>query len=129
MDQWFKGFKDNLERQAKSYLTKQLPDNVYFRSAEQASYERKIRQLQERKAQIVQSTADEEIISVKQVGSSREVEYTVSYKLLIQQKDGLYTEEISQRRKSLFDNEKLVDDYCLDDESHASSPGGGQNGL
>lgn len=129
MDQWFKEFKDNLERQAQSYVAEDDPENVFFRADEQAGFQRKIQQLRKRNAQVLQSTADEEIINERQVGSHREVEYTVRYKLLIQQKDEMYTEEISQRRKSLFDHEKLVDDYCLDDESHASSPGGGQNGL
>ncbi len=129
MDQWFKEFKDNLERQAQSYVTEDDPEKVFFRAAEQAGFQRKIQQLRNRNAQVLQSATDEKIINERQVGSRREVEYTVRYKLIIQQKDEIYTEEISQRRKSLFNHEKLVDDYCLDDESHTSSPGGWQNGL
>ena len=129
MEHWFKHFKDNLERQAQSYITKHDTQKAFFRDEEQACFQRKMQQLRDRGAQVIESNTDEQIINERKVGNEREVDYSVRYKLLIQQKNQLYTEEIIQRRKSLFKNEQLVDDHILDDESHASSPGGGQNVL
>ncbi|PKM81782.1 MAG: hypothetical protein CVU88_03730 [Firmicutes bacterium HGW-Firmicutes-13] len=77
-----------------------------------------MQQLQDRKAKIINSTADEQIISERKVNDHLEVEYLVHYELLIQHKDTLYTEEIIQKRKSLFHNEELVDDYNIAGEGN-----------
>ncbi len=129
MGQWIKQFKDNLERQARSYLVKENPTNVFFRSDEQASFQRKMQQLKDRKAQVIHATAEEQILKEYEAENRREVEYSARYKLVIQQKGEHYTEEIIQRRKSVFDSDKLVNDYILDDERHLNAPGRGQNVL
>lgn len=129
MGQWIKQFKDNLERQARSYIIKEKPTNVFFQSEEQACFQRKMQQLQDRKAQVIHAAAEEQILKESMVENRREVEYAVRYKLVIQQKDEHYTEEIIQRRKSVFNNDKLVNDYILDDERHLNAPGRGQNVL
>ncbi|MEW5921754.1 MAG: hypothetical protein AB1796_12580 [Bacillota bacterium] len=129
MDEWFRHFKDNLERQIQSYIGKDNAGNVFFRAGEQACFQRKMQQLRDRNAQIIDAKADEQIIKERRVENRREVEYSVRYKFLIQQKENLYTEEVIQKRKSLFENEKLVDDYILNDESHRRPERGGQDVL
>ena len=129
MQVWIKQFKDNLERQIQSYTGKSDRGDVFFRPGEQASFQRKMEQLRERNAQIIDAAAEEKILMENLKGTRREVEYSVRYKFLIQQKDKLYTEEVIQKRKSLFEDDKMVDDYLLYDESHTRPGDGGRNVL
>lgn len=129
MEEWHKQFKDNLERQAQNYTSKGDAGKVFFRDEEQASFERKIQQLKNRNARIIDATLYDKIIKEQKGEKSREVEYSLRCNFLIQQGKKVYNEEIVQRRKSLFENDKLVDDYLMYDESHIRPENGGQDVL
>lgn len=127
MKHWHEQLKEYLGRQAQSYISREKRGDVFFRATEQASFKRKKAQLHNREAQIIDAEAKEQIIKEDLADNHHEVEYSVRYKFLIQQKTKQYTEEMVQRRKSLFQNGKLVDDYTLEDESHLRSGNGGHD--
>ncbi len=116
MKKWLKSFKDNIQQQAQNYYSSEDSSTSFFKTEEQTCLNRKLQQLKDRKAKIIKSSADEQIISEQLVNNHLEVVYLVHYELLIQQKDTVYTEEIIQKRKSLFYNEELVDDYNIANE-------------
>ena len=116
MKKWFNNYKKNIQRQAQCYTDKL--NNVFFRTEEYECLERKLKSFRNRKAEIIECKPYDTIISEKQSRGNFEIEYLIHCQLLIKHKGFFYTEESIQRRKSVFGNEELVDDFVVNDERH-----------
>ncbi|ADU29621.1 amidase domain-containing protein [Evansella cellulosilytica] len=90
--------------------------DVFKRSDERQAIERKHKNLEKRKAEIVKNIVDGSIIKEHSYDNKSIIDYGVTVQHVIKQHQHFYMEEQVQLRRAILEEEKIVDDYQLNRE-------------
>lgn len=112
------GWLDVLKEHVKSINESHILEtsNGYKREDERSCLQRKIDKLNDRKAEIVKSIVDGQVIRSNEIDNLRQVDYILHLQYLIKQKSKFHIEEKLEERRAIFLESEMVDDYCLYNE-------------
>lgn len=116
MTTWFQQLKSYIENINQMLVsTRKNEPSAFFRDNEHECFERKQKQLKERRAEIVKATVDGRVLGHQKIDDIRQVNYVVHQQYFIKQGHKFFIEELVEERKAVFHGEQLVDDYCIAD--------------
>lgn len=88
-----------------------------FQKEEKEAHERRLHQLQDRKAKVVKATSHAQVVGMHHFDGKEFVRYGIHHQWLIKQKDHFYIEERVEDRRAIFQSEHLQEDCVIDHEA------------